>query len=68
MMRLIFKILFNSGELQVIGATTYEEYRTNFEKDRALMRRFMKLDVNEPSAEDPKLIVKGIQGYYEAFL
>ena len=63
----ILKPYLSSGELQVIGATTYEEYRTNFEKDRALMRRFMKLDVNEPSAEDSKLIVKGIQGYYEAY-
>ena len=63
----ILKPYLSSGELQVIGAITYEEYRTNFEKDRALMRRFMKLDVNEPSADDSKLIIKGIQGYYEAF-
>ena len=48
------------GKLLCIGTTTIEEYRENFEKDRALMRRFQRLDLGEPSKTDAKLILNGI--------
>ncbi len=54
-----------SGELKVIGATTYNEYRASFEKDRALSRRFSKIDINEPSLEDSFKILKGLKTNYE---
>src|SRR6202012_1534782 len=47
------------------GSTTYKEYRSYFEKDRALVRRFQKIDVNEPSVEDSVKILMGIKPYYE---
>ena len=50
-----------------IGTTTIEEYRENFEKDLALMRRFQRLDLGEPSKTDAKLILNGILTYYEKF-
>lgn len=53
------------GEIHCIGSTTQEEYRKHFEKDRALVRRFQKMDVNEPSIEDSKRILRGIAKYYE---
>jgi hypothetical protein len=53
------------GSLRCIGSTTYEEYRKHFEKDRALMRRFGKVIVNEPSIEDTKAILRGLKGSYE---
>lgn len=55
------------GEIHCIGSTTLEEYRKHFEKDRALVRRFQKLDVNEPSVEDSKRILRGIAKYYEDY-
>ena len=55
------------GELKCIGATTYAEYRNFFDKDKALSRRFAKIDVEEPSIEDTFIILKGIQHKYEAF-
>lgn len=55
------------GKLHCIGSTTYDEYRKHFEKDRALLRRFQKVDVNEPSVEDAKRIMQGIKKYYEEF-
>ncbi len=62
----LLKPALASGTLRCIGSTTYKEYRTHFEKDRALVRRFQKIDVNEPSVEDTIRIVKGIKPYYEA--
>jgi len=54
-----------SGELKCMGATTFAEYRNGFEKDKALSRRFSKLDINEPSKETSYLILKGLQKKYE---
>ena len=54
-----------SGSLRCIGSTTYKEYRTYFEKDRALVRRFQKIDVNEPSVEDAIKILQGLKATYE---
>ena len=62
----LLKPALASGVLRCIGSTTYKEYRTHFEKDRALVRRFQKIDVNEPSVEDTIRIVKGLKPYYEA--
>ena len=55
------------GELKCIGATTYQEYRNFFDKDKALSRRFAKIDVEEPSKEDTFTILKGVQHKYEAY-
>ena len=55
------------GELKCIGATTYQEYRNFFDKDKALSRRFAKIDVEEPSIEDTFTILKGVQDKYEAY-
>jgi ATP-dependent Clp protease ATP-binding subunit ClpA len=56
-----------SGEIKCIGATTYSEYRNFFDKDRALSRRFSKLDVSEPSMEDSYEILLGLKGRYEEY-
>ncbi len=53
------------GDIRCIGSTTYKEYRNHFEKDRALVRRFQKIDVNEPSIEDTVKILQGLKEYYE---
>ncbi|SFV70623.1 ATP-dependent Clp protease ATP-binding subunit ClpA [hydrothermal vent metagenome] len=55
------------GDLKCIGATTYQEYRNFFDKDKALSRRFAKIDVEEPSREDTFTILKGIQHKYENY-
>ena len=55
------------GDLKIVASTTWEEYRTSFEKDRALMRRFQKVALDEPSKETCFKIVKGIKKYYEEF-
>src|SRR5690348_8111014 len=55
------------GNLRCIGSTTYKEYRQHFEKDRALVRRFQKIDVNEPSVADAIKILKGLKEYFEKF-
>lgn len=55
------------GKIKVIASTTWEEYSQSFEKDRALMRRFYRLTVDEPSAETAKKILKGLRGVYEKF-
>lgn len=55
------------GEIRCIGSTTMEEYRKHFEKDRALVRRFQKLDIHEPSIEDSKRILRGVAKYYEEY-
>ncbi|MBO7373270.1 MAG: ATP-dependent Clp protease ATP-binding subunit [Oscillospiraceae bacterium] len=63
----ILKPALSRGEIQVIGATTFTEYRKHIEKDSALERRFQPVTVNEPSIEDSILILKGIAHYYEEF-
>ena len=63
----LLKPLLAGGKLLCVGATTSEEYRENFEKDRALQRRFQKVVIEQPSKEDTKLIVKGLKKYYEEF-
>lgn len=55
------------GEIRCIGATTYEEYKNYFEKDRALNRRFQKIDIKEPSIEDTIKILEGLKPKYEEF-
>ncbi|HHD75473.1 MAG TPA: ATP-dependent Clp protease ATP-binding subunit ClpA, partial [Campylobacterales bacterium] len=55
------------GELKCIGATTYAEYRNYLDKDKALSRRFSKIDIDEPSKEDTLVILKGIKEKYEAY-
>ena len=55
------------GDLKCIGATTYAEFRNFFDKDKALSRRFAKVDVEEPSKEDTMIILKGIKHKYEAY-
>jgi len=61
----LLKPALASGALRCIGSTTYKEFRSYIEKDRALLRRFQKIDVNEPSIPDAVKIIKGIKGYYE---
>ncbi|MBL8630774.1 MAG: AAA family ATPase, partial [Rhodospirillaceae bacterium] len=61
----LLKPALASGSLRCMGSTTYKEYRNYFEKDRALVRRFQKIDVNEPSIEDAIKILKGLKPYYE---
>jgi ATP-dependent Clp protease ATP-binding subunit ClpA len=61
----LLKPALASGKLRCIGSTTYKEYRSYFEKDRALVRRFQKIDVNEPSIEDAVKILRGIKPNYE---
>jgi len=63
----LIKPMLASGELKCIGATTYQEYRGIFEKDRALSRRFQKIDVVEPTVEQTFEILKGLKGRYEEF-
>jgi ATP-dependent Clp protease ATP-binding subunit ClpA len=61
----LLKPALQSGQLKCIGSTTYKEYRQHFEKDRALVRRFQKIDVHEPSQEDAVKILRGLKPYYE---
>lgn len=63
----LLKPALASGRVKVIGATTYDEYAQHLEKDRALMRRFHKLDIKEPSVEDTKKILYGLEKYYVEF-
>ena len=61
----LLKPLLTSGQMRCIGSTTFQEYRGIFEKDRALSRRFQKVDVSEPSVEDTYLILKGLKSRFE---
>ncbi|CAN5724367.1 ATP-dependent Clp protease ATP-binding subunit ClpA [soil metagenome] len=61
----LLKPALQSGTLRCMGSTTYKEFRQHFEKDRALARRFQKIDVNEPSVEDAFKILKGLKPYFE---
>ncbi len=63
----LLKPALSSGAIRCIGSTTYKEFRQFFEKDRALVRRFQKIDVNEPSVEDAISIMKGLKPYFEKF-
>src|SRR3954465_15643049 len=63
----LLKPALASGSLRCIGSTTYKEYRNYFEKDRALVRRFQKIDVAEPSIEDAVKILRGLKPYYEKY-
>ena len=61
----LLKPALAGGVIRCIGSTTYKEYRNYFEKDRALVRRFQKIDVNEPTVEDSIKILRGLKPYYE---
>ncbi|OIO01337.1 MAG: ATP-dependent Clp protease ATP-binding subunit ClpA [Desulfovibrionaceae bacterium CG1_02_65_16] len=63
----ILKPFLAAGEVRCIGSTTFEEYRNNFEKDRALSRRFQRIDLMEPSVDETVDILKGLKPYYEEF-
>jgi ATP-dependent Clp protease ATP-binding subunit ClpA len=62
----ILKPTLAAGTLRCIGSTTYKEFRNYFEKDRALVRRFQKIDINEPTPEDTVKILRGLKPYYES--
>lgn len=63
----LLKPMLAKGELMCIGATTYDEFHEHFEKDKALLRRFQKYDIKQPSAEETKKILAGVIGQYEKF-
>ncbi len=63
----LLKPALQSGKLRCMGSTTYKEYRQHFEKDRALSRRFLKVDVSEPTPEDAVKILMGLKSYFEEF-
>jgi ATP-dependent Clp protease ATP-binding subunit ClpA len=63
----MLKPALSRGEIRVIGATTYDEYRKHIEKDAALQRRFMKVDIMEPTLDETRLIVEGVKATYEKF-
>ncbi|MFQ5437687.1 MAG: ATP-dependent Clp protease ATP-binding subunit ClpA [Paracoccaceae bacterium] len=61
----LLKPALQDGKLRCMGSTTYKEFRQHFEKDRALSRRFQKIDINEPTVEDSIKILKGLKPYFE---
>jgi ATP-dependent Clp protease ATP-binding subunit ClpA len=61
----ILKPALASGELRCIGATTHQDYKNHFERDRALARRFQRIDVGEPSVDETHRILRGLKGHYE---
>ncbi|HEY9060114.1 MAG TPA: ATP-dependent Clp protease ATP-binding subunit ClpA [Pseudobacteroides sp.] len=63
----ILKPFLTSGKMRFIGSTTYEEYKKYFDKDRALSRRFQKIEIPEPSIEETKLILNGLKEKYEGY-
>ncbi len=63
----LFKPVLSNGKVRCIGATTFEEYRLQFDRDRALARRFQKIEVAEPSLDDTVKILKGLLPHYEKF-
>ncbi len=63
----LLKPALAAGTVRCIGSTTYKEYRQYFEKDRALVRRFQKIDINEPSIPDAIEIMKGLKPYFEGY-
>lgn len=63
----LLKPALSTGELKCLGSTTYQEYRGIFEKDRALSRRFQKIDIPEPTVEETVLILRGLRSHFEKF-
>ena len=63
----LLKPALSRGEIRCIGATTYEEYKNHFEKDKALNRRFQKIDIKEPSIDDTVKILEGLKNRYEEY-
>jgi ATP-dependent Clp protease ATP-binding subunit ClpA len=63
----LLKPALQSGTVRCIGSTTYKEYRQHFEKDRALVRRFQKIDIKEPTVEDSIEILRGLRPYFEEY-
>lgn len=63
----ILKPILNAGKMRCIGASTYEEYKNYFEKDRALSRRFQKIEIQEPDEKETIHILKGLKSYYENY-
>lgn len=63
----LMKPMLAKGQLMCVGATTYDEFHEHFEKDKALLRRFQKYDIDQPSASETKLILAGISYQYEKF-
>ncbi|MFQ5534201.1 MAG: ATP-dependent Clp protease ATP-binding subunit ClpA [Sphingomonadales bacterium] len=63
----LLKPALAAGNLRCMGSTTYKEFRSHFEKDRALLRRFQKIDINEPSIPDTIKIMKGLKPYFENY-
>ena len=63
----MLKPVLTRGDMRCVGATTYEEFRRYFEKDRALSRRFQKVDINEPSRDDAYAILLGLRKLYEDY-
>lgn len=63
----LLKPALQSGKLRCVGATTFEEYKNHFEKDRALSRRFQKIDIHEPNADDAVKILTGLQPEFEKY-
>ena len=63
----LLKPALSGGKIRIIGSTTFEEYSKNFEKDRALARRFQKIDINEPTKEEAIKIVQGLLPRYESY-
>ena len=63
----LLKPALSRGKIRCLGSTTYKEYRNHFEKDRALVRRFQKIDVNEPSIDETIRILAGLKSYYEQY-
>lgn len=63
----LLKPMLAKGQLMCVGATTYDEFHEHFEKDKALLRRFQKYDIHQPSVAETKQILAGVQKYYEKF-
>lgn len=63
----LLKPMLAKGQLMCVGATTYDEFHQHFEKDKALLRRFQKYDIDQPSVAETKLILAGLQKHYEKF-
>lgn len=63
----LLKPMLAKGQLMCVGATTYDEFHEHFEKDKALLRRFQKYDIVQPTVAETKLILAGVQKYYEKF-
>jgi ATP-dependent Clp protease ATP-binding subunit ClpA len=63
----LLKPVLQSGDLRCIGATTHDDYRRSLERDKALVRRFQKIDIDEPDVEDTVKILQGLRPYYEEF-